>query len=353
MKFMHISDLHLGISIKVRMSDSQKHKNRSLENTERFFEVLKIAASNDVEYLFITGDLFDHPHVPIYFVENVFETLSTLLMEVFITIGNHDTFLHNKTYQSIRDYANIHFFDDAHDVHRFKNIDVYGFSTKNFTESALQTVTENLDNTKQNVLCLHGDIRNAKDDHYLTDLKTLKALTFDYIALGHIHKHEFLDAHIAYAGNLEPFDFSETGSKGYIKGTLAPFKATFYPINKRHYKTLNIKINPQDSLQSIKEKLHKNTTSNERESDFLRVILEGEKDQSLIINRDATLYLSEDFYYLELRDKSQLTLDLKALKKAYKDTIIEILIEDYESHPEDSASLEKALRALLDSEVCL
>ncbi len=351
MKFMHLSDLHLGIAFKPKRLSKLPLKSRSLEITERFFEALEIAEEEAIEVLFITGDLFDHPHVSITFVEKVFNKLSNLPMDVFVTIGNHDTFLHNKAYQSIRKTKNIHYFDDTTHYISLKNIDVYGFSTKSFNEETLLTLSKNLNQNKTNVLCLHGDIKNPKDDHYLTSLNTLKSLPFDYIALGHIHKHSFLTKTIAYAGNVEPFDFSETGDKGYITGTLSPFNATFKPINKRAFNIITLTIDDTTDAITLKDTLYKKLTEKATQNDFLRLILKGTHANDLTINEDLIHYLSEDLYYLELIDETTPKLNLEALKTEYKDTIIETLILNYEKHPEDELSLHKALNALLESEV--
>ena len=351
MKFIHMSDLHLGIAFDKLSRTKPSFKSRSLEMTERFFECLKIAQDENVEVLFLTGDLFDHAHVSIQFVEKVFKALSELSIDIYFTMGNHDDFLHNKAYQSLLYQKNIHVFDHNNHSYHKDHLDVYGFSTRSFNESKLLEINAALDQEKINVLCLHGDVENPQDDHFLTSLKTLKKLNFDYIALGHIHKHQFLSETIAYAGNIEPFDFSEGDDKGIIIGTLKPFRAQFRKTNKRHFVTLTLKINDNDDASSIKQKLDQKLTKHQKDNDFIRLVLEGVRSSDLKIAESLQSFLSDNLYYLEIIDKTRLDYQLDRLKDAYQGTIVEVLIDQHETSPSDIRALHKAIEVLLESEV--
>lgn len=213
-------------------------------------------------------------------------------------------------------------------------------------------MNQSLNKDKHNVLLLHGDILNKKDPHYLTDLSQLKATQFDYIGLGHIHKHAFLTPHIAYSGNLEPLDFSEVDSKGYIEGDLKTKTYHFVPFQKRMFHVLNIVVSETDDLYAIKDKIIHAARDMRHSKDFFRIILEGVHAPSEIIDTEAlSALLMDTFYYVELLDQTTPAIDLKTMKKTYKDTIIETLINQYEAS--DNATLESlhlALYALLKTE---
>jgi len=81
--------------------------------------------------------------------------------------------------------------------------------------------------------------------------------TFDYIALGHLHKHQVLSEHppVVYAGSLERVDFSEENDeKGFYVVDVEPSSVTaerhvsyeFHPVSGRRFLTININLEPDD-----------------------------------------------------------------------------------------------------------
>ncbi|MGD9117799.1 MAG: exonuclease SbcCD subunit D, partial [Dehalococcoidia bacterium] len=79
---------------------------------------------------------------------------------------------------------------------------------------------------------------------------------FDYIALGHIHKHQVLEENppVVYAGSLERLDFGEADDeKGFYVVEITPdangqrqVKFDFYPLEGRRFVTVGVKIEPDD-----------------------------------------------------------------------------------------------------------
>jgi exonuclease SbcD len=81
---------------------------------------------------------------------------------------------------------------------------------------------------------------------------------FDYIALGHIHKHQVLSDNppVVYPGSLERLDFSEEeDDKGFYLVEIEPDKETgkrrvsfdFHPVTGRRFLTINISIETPDA----------------------------------------------------------------------------------------------------------
>lgn len=353
MRFIHTADQHLFAPLKTaRFSDKQQHKQRVYEFRDTFYRLLEYAKTKDIDLLFLAGDLFDHSIINIEEVRRMFERLSALSAEVFLLIGNHDTFLHQTAYQHLLKTYDIHTFSkDAPAVH-LKDVSVYGINTADFNQAHLNHVASNIDTSKSNVLLLHGDVMNSEDDYYLCTVEALKRLDFDYIALGHIHKHQFLADHIAYAGNLEPLDFSETNQKGFIEGTLKKqaCQADFIPFNKRSYKIKSLTIHDAMRLDDIAHDIKALFREQDRFQHFIRVILKGKRHESLTLDLKALkAALSDDFYYLDIKDETRSTLNLDRLKKDYKDTVIETIITMYESKKSKNDADEKALYIALST----
>ena len=97
------------------------------------------------------------------------------------------------------------------------NTEVYGFSytSRDIFEARLDHVFSTVEE-RFNILLGHGgDERSIPINFNL-----LQESNFDYIALGHIHKHQIISNKVAYSGSLEPLDKNELGQHGYIIGTI-------------------------------------------------------------------------------------------------------------------------------------
>ncbi|MDD5082836.1 MAG: exonuclease subunit SbcD, partial [Dehalococcoidales bacterium] len=81
--------------------------------------------------------------------------------------------------------------------------------------------------------------------------------TFDYIALGHIHRHQVLSTNppVVYAGSLERVDFSEEADdKGFYQIDIESEPKTekrqvtfdFHPLNTRRFITIDVNVEASD-----------------------------------------------------------------------------------------------------------
>jgi exonuclease SbcD len=78
---------------------------------------------------------------------------------------------------------------------------------------------------------------------------------FDYVALGHVHRHQVLceSPPIVYPGSIERVDFSEEKEdKGFVLVTLAKGQTTFEfcPLPVRAFRTIEINLSEADDPQS-------------------------------------------------------------------------------------------------------
>ncbi|MBA7704756.1 hypothetical protein ES703_113574 [subsurface metagenome] len=137
---------------------------------------------------------------------------------------------------------------------------------------------------------------------------------FDYIALGHLHKHQVLSQNppVVYSGSLSRQDFGEEGDeKGFYLVDIEPEKETgkrnvsfeFHPVNGRRFTTINIAINPEDTdptttvLKTIIEK-----TGDVREAIVrLNISLPAEAEQQ-IRDSDIRNALVEAHYFTIAKD---------------------------------------------------
>lgn len=91
---------------------------------------------------------------------------------------------------------------------------------------------------------------------------------FDYVALGHVHKHQILcqDPLVVYPGSIERVDFSEEKeAKGFILAEVQPGRASveFCPLPARTFKTIEVDLSTVEAPQTHLEQ----TLANARSTD--------------------------------------------------------------------------------------
>ena len=63
MKFVHIADMHFDIPFMVLNNRNKLGEKRRLEQREVFRKIINYIKENNIEYLFISGDLYEHQYV--------------------------------------------------------------------------------------------------------------------------------------------------------------------------------------------------------------------------------------------------------------------------------------------------
>jgi exonuclease SbcD len=149
---------------------------------------------------------------------------------------------------------------------------------KRLTDMLLAEV-KNLDPELPSFLCAHvtaaGSVTSSEQsmmlgsDHVI-GISTLANPAFDYVALGHVHKHQILNANpmVVYPGSLERVDFSEENdTKGFCILEIDVLKPAgqrlsdfnFERVNARPMMTLDIHVNDNEdpteaTLEAISKK---------------------------------------------------------------------------------------------------
>ncbi|MEF9918148.1 MAG: DNA repair exonuclease [Eubacterium sp.] len=335
--FIHTGDLHMGRQFHFNCRGDIYGKNKRLDLWETFEKILNTAEKNQIDLLLISGDLFDSDEVDMMEIGRVAEKLGKLSKtHVVISAGNHDCYSSVALYGLVDWPENVTLFKRGKlESVYFKDLEteVYGMSwiKKNYSEMPFSTnIGVNPD--CNNILMLHGDAYNAQSDYMPINLSQL--VGFDYIALGHIHKQEYLSETVAYCGSPEGLSFGEDGEHGVIVGKIKDHNCTsaFVPIEKRRYFNLEIEITPDMTLDNIKDLVLSCDSEENRMINYYRITLKGYRDQDVSVE-----WLKEElqnaFYYLEVNDeKLDIDLDIDLLLKENRNNIIgkfiqEILLE--------------------------
>ena len=188
MKFVHIADMHfdspfVNLSEKDILGDL-----RRLEQRKVFKKVIEYIKENNIEYLFISGDFYEHKYIrlsTIDYINNLFKEIPKT--KIFIAPGNHDPYLKNSYYNQYSWSDNVKIFNSKIEKIETPEADIYGYGFDDFycTDSGIEKI-EIENKNKLNILIIHGtmDGANIEEKQYNSmSRKILEEKGFDYIAL--------------------------------------------------------------------------------------------------------------------------------------------------------------------------
>lgn len=317
MKFVHIADIHFDMPFTV-LNKNDLAENRRLDQRKVFKKVIDYIKENNIEMLFITGDLYENEYVrksTIEYINDCFKQIPNT--KIFITPGNHDPYLNNSYYNQYSWNENVKIFTQMEKVQINKNIDLYGYGFTSFY-SKVTNLPQSLDTSKVNILLMHADLNGATKENveYNSILEsTLMLSGFDYIALGHIHKNNvYENKKIVYPGSLISGGFDELGKHGMVVGEINEIdrKITreFIPLDNKEFKEIEINISNINSIESLIETINE---INLEEDKYYKIILTGQKQVE--INTLDLLKNIDNKNIIKIKDKTSIEYDLEKIAK--------------------------------------
>jgi len=302
LKILHFADLHLGVETYGRIDPATGISSRLFDFLSALDQVVDYALENRVDLVLFCGDAYKSRE-PSQTHQREFarriNRLSTSGIPVFLLTGNHD--LPN----AIGKATTLEIFHTlaVSNVSVSNRPDIYRIGTKsgvvqiaslpwlrrstllsreetknlNFEQlnERMQGVLTNiitahvskLDPALPSILAAHVGVDTATvgserlmaigQEHFLLQGNIVNP-AFDYIALGHVHKHQVLSENppAVYAGSLERVDFGEEeDEKGFYLVEIGSGKSTggrrvtfeFHPVVGRPFHTININIDEGDA----------------------------------------------------------------------------------------------------------
>lgn len=325
-KFIHTADIHLGLQFNNVSFHKEKAVARRRELWSTFERIVKKSKEDNVDFLFIAGDLYEERYFTLGDMKKVRDIFATCPdVNVIIAAGNHDYIGNNSLYNKLEWTPNVTIFNsDGLDSKVFTELNtvVYGYSWDRveLRENQLLDNIQIKEDMKK-ILIIHGDI--GSNSNYLPlDLKALRDLNMDYIALGHIHKPNLFNHKIAYCGSPEPLDFGELGDRGIIVGeiTKEQTKIEFLPFSKRRFYRIDLNITGDMGYFHIVDKIKEIKIGN-LDLDFYRVYLQGYIQNDIDLT-NIIVDLQDKFYHLEIVNNTELDFDLEKIEKENIDNII-------------------------------
>lgn len=287
MRFIHISDVHLGAKPDPGRIWSES---REKEIDETFFDLIRLCEEEKIDLLLIAGDLFDAPPT-----ERQLKTLDLRLKRLSVTktviiAGSSDYIEEGSVWE------NYEFESDAVVLPRdratnayLKDLNVcitgYSYGRAEYTERILERMKPGKEEAYNILLGYGGD-----KTHMPFSKEGLARSGFDYIALGHIHKPQhILKNRMAFSGCLEPVNYHDTGRRGYILGQVDDERNTtikWIPFNKTSYVNMALDVNTGSTNEEISAVVEEQI-NHLGAGNIYKVLLRGR------INNDLEINLSE------------------------------------------------------------
>ena len=335
MKFVHIADIHLDTPFKTISDRADIGIERRLEQRNALKKVIDYIKANNIEYLFISGDLYDQEYIresSISFLNDLFKEIPNT--KIFITPGNHDPYIKNSSYATYSWNNNVKIFTNAVEKVENDNVNIYGFGFNNFEMNNNQIKDIILDEPEKiNILITHGDLGESK--YNPMNLNEIKSMGFDYVALGHIHKRDD-KTNIIYPGSLISLGFDELGEHGMIVGEIIDKKLNkeFIKIDEREFVEFELDVSNIISEEELIEKINNINEKNK----LYKIILIGYRN--FPINIDIKLINKN---IIKIKDNTKLKIDFKENNNTLKGLFIKKLNERKNSNLIDEKTYEDIL----------
>ena len=280
MKFVHIADMHFDSPF-VNLSNKENlGEIRRLDQRKAFKKVIEYIKENNIEFLFIAGDLYEQKYIrksTIEYINNLFMQIPNT--KIYITPGNHDPFIKNSYYNDFSWSENVKIFNSKIGKIELENIDIYGYGFDDFycKSSGIENI-EIENKNKINILITHGSLDASSEvDAVYNPIKKykIKEKGFDYVALGHIHKlsyNEEQNQNIVYPGSVISLGFDEMGKHGMIVGNLEKEKINleFIPLDDKEFELYDLDVTQINSKEELIEKINE---LNFLENELVEIIL--------------------------------------------------------------------------------
>ena len=319
MKILHYADVHIGVENYSRTDPDTGLSTRLQDFLETFDELVDYAIGSDVHLALFCGDAYKSRD-PSQTHQREFAKRIVRLSEAgipsFLLIGNHDTPHVQGRATSLDIYRTLPLpmvtIGDNASTYRMETPagpiqivavpwvrrsqllardEMRGLSTFEINAKISDTLTsliqiqaQRLDPDIPAILAGHVTVNDARtsseqsmmlgSDHVL--LRSSVALPqFDYVALGHIHKHQIIgrNPHVVYSGSIQRIDFGEErDEKGFCVIELDTTKQQghrmresdfhFQPVNARRFLTIDVKLGADDPSpnQTVADRVGRHAT---------------------------------------------------------------------------------------------
>ena len=307
MLVIHTADIHIGVENYSRPDPESRTSSRLQDFLTSFDELVDYAIVEKADLVLVCGDAYKSRNPTQTHQREFVKRISKLAqkgIQVFLLAGNHDSPNVPGPATTLDIFSTLEI-ENVHVASELKteviktpngNIQIISLpwirkgdfmslseynqlSNENLNKAieekliaGLNKEIENLDSSLPSILASHVSVDLAKTSSeksmtlgkdYILPTKSLANRNLDYVALGHVHRHQVLndDPPVVYSGSLERIDFGEEkDSKGFCAITISTGigdrnrieSYKFVEVNARRFKTISIIIEDTDEYPNDK-----------------------------------------------------------------------------------------------------
>lgn len=346
MKILHTADWHLGIAL---------HKQSLMEDQYDFIKQLKqIVMDENIDVIIIAGDIYDTTLASKEAIELYDKCMHMLCMElqkqVIVIAGNHDSPVRLSSCSALLAPMGLHVYGKLEEkvkplilgntwfypipyFHPQTVANLYGVEIQDEEEAFLciQNDLEEKLNKKEvcHIAIAHTFMANAsvsESDRFATIggsgmVSSTVFDKFDYVALGHLHRHQKAGQNAYYSGSPLPYSFSEAS---YAK------KVLIYDTDNGEIQEKCIQ--PLHSLKTYSGKLEDVITQLKQDNDTQSYVkIEIEDKQTTIDMMEYFQELHEGILQLSgihEETQSRIGVDLQTMETMQDDSIVKQFFKD-------------------------
>ncbi len=331
---LHLADIHIGMENYGRLDSASGLNSRVLDFLRRMAEAIDLALEREVDVCIFAGDAYKNqrpnPTLQREFARRI-KRLSDAGVPTVLLMGNHDMSTADRAASSIDifhtlDVPNIFVANRdklirltcrrgqplqiaavpyphrnrllADDRYRKMNIHELDHALSELLAESINALAEEAGQQPDvpTIFTGHFSVGGATTGSEQSIMLGRDVLVFksvlanpawDYVALGHIHKHQSLNKEghppIVYAGSLERIDFGEEKEpKGFVMAQVEKGKATweFVQVKSRKFTTIKIDVRDMDApMTAILDKIDEFFV----DGAVVRVIVDAKEEQDPLI----------------------------------------------------------------------
>ncbi len=293
-RLLHMADLHIGMENYGQIDPTTGINGRVLDFLRRFDDAITYALEHEIDLVLFAGDAYKTRDPNSTYRREFARRIKRLPdagVPVVLLVGNHDLPSMQRKASSVEIFETLRvpnvLVAKREGLHRiqgrrgdevqvatvpyplrrrllaqdeFKGLSLAELDAEMRTMMAanISALAEQVDPALPAVLVGHFSVSEAKwgsersvmlGRDVIVPLSSLADPAWDYVALGHIHKHQSLNEGrhppVVYAGSLERIDFGEEREdKGFVVAevTRGHTTWTFHPVAARQFQTLRLDV---------------------------------------------------------------------------------------------------------------